>query len=355
VGGKQQRLTLGRYDPEGFNLVAARAKARTALDQLDGGKDPASVKREAAPGRGTVAEVVDDFAERHLRRNTKRPDDVEQILRRDGVRRWGARPMASITRRDVLDLLDEVVDRGSPVTANRLLSWTKTLFSWAVDRGVVDANPATGIKPPHKERPRDRTLTEDELRRVWGAFDLMGYPFGDLGKLLVMTAQRRGEVAGMRWDRVDLEAAVWRLESTDTKAARAHEVPLAPQVVEILRRLPRFERSPLLFPASRLSSDRPVSGFSKALRRACDLAGVGGWNWHDLRRSAATGMARLGVPPHVCERALNHSAGKSLSQVAQVYNRHSYGDEVRRALEIWAAEVERIVTGQPSKVVALRR
>jgi integrase len=355
VGGKQQRLTLGRYDPDGFNLTTARAKARAALDQVDAGKDPAEVRRDAAPGRGTVAEVVEDFAARHLRRNTKRPQDVEQMLRRDVVRCWGERSIASITRRDVLDLIDEVVDRGSPVTANRLLSWTKTLFAWAIDRGVVDANPAAGIKAPHKERPRDRTLTEDELRRVWRAFDRMAYPFGDLGKLLLSTAQRRGEVANMRWDQIDLDAAVWRLESADTKAAREHIVPLAPQAVQILRQMPRFERSPLVFPASRLSSDQAVSGFSKALKRAIDLSGVDGWHWHDLRRSATTGMAKLGVPPHICERVLNHTAGRTLSQVARVYNVHSYGDEVRRALELWAAEVERIVTGQPAKVVALHR
>jgi integrase len=354
IDGKQQRMTLGRYDPQYFNLAAARAKARTALDQLDAGKDPAKVRREVGPERGTVAEVVDDFTERHLRRNTKRAHDHEQMLRRDVVRCWADRSVASITRRDVLDLIDEVVDRGSPVTANRLLSWVKTLFSWAVERGVVDANPAAGIKPPHREKPRAKTLTEPEQRAVWGAFEAMGYPFGSVGKLLLLTAQRRGEVAAMRWDQIDLDTAVWRLPSESTKAGREHVVPLAPQAVEILRQVPRFERSPLVFPASRLSSDRPVSGFSKALKRAIDLSGVGGWHWHDLRRSAATGMAKLAVPPHICERVLNHSAGRTMSAVARVYNVHSYGDEVRRALEMWSAEVERIVTMQPAKVVPLR-
>jgi integrase len=355
VEGQQRRFTIGRYDPDNLNLVAARERARDALKMVDRGVDPAKAKPEAEVGRGTVAEVVADFAVRHLRRNTKRASDVEQMLRRDVVRCWGERAMASITRRDVLDLLDEVVDRGSPVTANRLLSWIKTLFAWAVDRGVIEINPAAGIKPPHKERPRDRTLSDDELRRVWGAFDRMGHPFGDLGKLLILTAQRRGEVASMRWDRIDFDAAAWRLESTDTKAAREHIVPLTSQVLEILRQVPRFERSPLVIPASRLSSDRPVSGFSQALTTAKRLSGVDGWHWHDLRRSATTGMARLSIPPHICERVLNHSAGRTLSQIARVYNVHSYGDEVRRALEAWAGEVERIVTGQPAKVVALRR
>jgi integrase len=188
---------------------------------------------------------------------------------------------------------------------------------------------------------------------VWGAFDLMGYPFGDLGKLLLLTAQRRGEVAAMRWQDLDLDGASWRLPGESTKAGREHVVPLARQAVGILRQLPRFERSSLVFPASRLSSAKPVSGFSKALLAAKRLSGVEGWHWHDVRRSATTGMARLGVPPHICERVLNHTAGRTLSQVARVYNVHSYGDEVRRAVEAWALEVERIAAGEPAKIVAL--
>src|ERR671919_1573599 len=375
IDGKQQRLTLGRYDPERFNLAAARAKARIALDQRDAGKDPAKVRREVGPERGTVAEGVDDFAERHLRRNTKRAHDIEQILHRDVVRCWGERSMASITRRDVLDLIDEVVDRGSPVAANRLLSWIKTLFAWAVARGIVETNPATGIKPPHRERPRERSLSEDELPHVWGAFEAMGCPFGVIGKLLLLTAQRRGEVAAMRWDQLDLDAGVWHLPGESTKAGREHVVPLAPQVVEILRQVPRIEGSPLVFPANRASSTNPASGFSKALLRLGEAVAehrakeagrdpekvplqewtIPGWTWHDLRRTAATGMAKLNVSPHVCERVLNHSAGRMMSQIARVYNTHSYRNEVRQALELWAAEVERIVSGEPGKVVALRQ
>ena len=233
--------------------------------------------------------------------------------------------MASITRRDVLDLIDEVVDRGSPVTANRLLSWIKTLFSWAVDRGVVEANPAAGIKPPHKERPRDRTLTEDELRRVWGAFDPMGYPFGDLGKLLVMTAQRRGEVAGMRWDQDRPRGCRLAPGSRPTRRPPASTwCRSRRRWSSILRRLPRFERSPLVFPASRLSSDRPVSGFSKALRRAMRperrrrlaLArpAPDGRHRHGQARRAAARL-RAGLEPH--------APGATLSQVARIYNMHS--------------------------------
>jgi integrase len=354
IDGKQQRLTLGRYDPERFNLAAARAKARTALDQRDAGKDPAKIRREVGLERGTVGEVVADFAERHLRRNTKRPRDVEQMLRRDVVRCWGERSMASITRRDVLDLIDEVVDRGSPVAANRLLSWTKTLFAWACDRGVIETNPAMSIKPPHKEKPRERTLSGDELRRVWIAFESMGYPFGVIGKLLLLTAQRRGEIAGLRWDGLDLEAGALRLAGTATKTGVEHLLPLSGAAVALLRTVPRIDDSSLLFPAGRVGSSNPVSGFSRVLRAVHRLSDTSGWHFHDLRRTCATNMAKIGVAPHVCERILNHSGGSTMSVIARTYNTHSYQGEMRQALELWAAEVEQIVTGQPAKVVPLR-
>jgi integrase len=354
VGGRQRRITIGAH--AAMTLRAARTTARAALEMASRGEDPTAAKEaNQERDRNSVTAVVAAYVERHLKRNTRRWRDIEQMLARDVLPHWGDRPMASITRRDILDLIDGIVDRGSPVSANRVLSRIKALFTWSVERGVIEYNPAAGIKEPHREKPRDKTLTEPELRAIWGAFEAMGWPFGPLGKLLILLAQRRGETSSMRWDQLDLDAAIWRLEASDTKAERSHIVPLAPAAVELLRQLPHLDRSPLVFPSERLASDRPVSGFSKALRTAQRLSGTSGWTFHDLRRSAATGMAKLAVAPHVTEKILNHRGGHALSQLARVYNTYSYGDEARRALEMWAAEVERIVTGGEAKVVALRR
>jgi integrase len=354
VNGRMRRLTLGRHPVA--SLGEAREAAREALRLVERGVDPASARLEERRERerNSVTAVAADYVERHLKRNTKRWRDAGQMLARDVLPHWGERPIQGITRRDVLDLVDGVLDRGSPVSANRVLSLVKRFLFWAVERGIVDASPAAGVKPPHRERPRDRTLDEDELRALWRAWDRMVYPFGDLAKLLLLTAQRRGEVAAMRWDQLDLDKALWRLPAASTKARREHLLPLPPAAVAILHAIPRIGDSPLVFPSTRAASANPVSGFSKALRTAHRLSETAGWHWHDLRRSAATGMARLNVPPHVCERILNHTAGRMVSQVARVYNVHSYQAEMRAALDRWAAEVERVVNGEPANVVVLR-
>ena len=196
-------------------------------------------------------------------------------------------------------------------------------------------------------------MTDDEIRALWAAWDVMGYPFGTIQQLLLLTAQRRGEVAAMRWEQLDLDRGIWRLSSADTKTGREHLLPLSPPVVDILRNVPRFTGSPLLFPANRAGSNQPVSGFSKAKSKSDRLSKLEGWTWHDLRRSAATGMAKLNVAPHVCERILNHSGSGMMSAIARVYNVHSYRSEMGHALDAWAREVERIIgRGAASKILA---
>jgi integrase len=360
---EQPRMTLGKHP--GMTLAGARTAARDALALVDQGIDPRKAKiiegvvvevdpaaAAAEADRNSVAAVAAEYVERYLKRNTKRWRDAEQMLARDVLPVLGERCIASLTRRDVLDVVDAVVDRGSPVSANRVLSLLKRFLGWAVERGVLGANSAAGVKPPHKERPRERSLSEAELAAVWAAFERMGWPFGPLGKLLLLSGQRRGEIAGLRWSELDVEAGVLRLAGTATKTGVEHLVPLSRAAVEILRGLPKIDDSSLVFPASRLGSANPVSGFSKALRMAHRLSGITGWHFHDLRRTAATHMARMNVAPHVVERILNHGGGSTMSVIARTYNTHSYQAEMRSALERWSSEVERIVVGE-AKVVRL--
>jgi integrase len=353
---RQRRLSCGEYLTT--SLADARTKAREAFELARRGIDPAPIepKDETTCGadRNSVAATAADYVERYLKRNTRRWRDAEQTLARDVLPCWGERPIQDIARRDVLDLIDGIVDRGSPVAANRVLSQVKRFFNWLVQRGVINVNVATGIKPPHKEKPRERRLSEAEIRAVWQAFDRIGYPFGVLGKLLLLTGQRRGEIAGLRWADLDLEAGVLRWDGTATKTGVEHLLPLSGAAVALLRTLPRIDDSPLLFPAGRVGSTNPVSGFSKVLLTVHQLSGTSGWHFHDLRRTCATHMARLGVAPHVCERILNHSGGSTMSVIARTYNTHNYQGEMRQALEAWAADLERIVAGNPAKVVVLR-
>jgi integrase len=169
---------------------------------------------------------------------------------------------------------------------------------------------------------------------VWHGCDRLGWPFGPLIQLLMLTAQREGEVAMMRWADLDLDAATWTLSASQTKAGRAHLVPLSTKAIQILKVLPRL--GDFVFPANRTGNARPVSGFSKVKVRLDRICRVEGWVFHDLRRTAATAMARLQVPPHVTEKILNHRSAETAGPVGKIYQRYNYFEERREALELWA-------------------
>jgi integrase len=262
---------------------------------------------------------------------------------------WADRPIDTIKRRDVIDLLDDIAASGRPVLANRTLAHVRKLFNWALEREIIEMTPAAHITAPGgKEAPRDRDLSDDEIRTLWPAFEEGGYPFGPMLKVLLLTGQRRGEVAKMRWTDIDLEAAQWNLPGEMTKNGRAHTVPLAPAVMEILQSLPRYAGA---YVFTTTGGERPVSGFSRSKARIEKLADgeIPQWGLHDLRRTCASGMARLGVPSDHIGRVLNH-APKGVT--ATTYDRHTYLPEKRRALELWAAYVDGLFQPEDKKVVA---
>jgi integrase len=248
-----------------------------------------------------------------------------------------------ITRRDVLDLLDRTVDRGSPIAANRTLAAVRKLFAWCVDRDIITLSPCSGVKPPALERSRDRVLTDSELVAVWMAATDLGYPFGSLVQLLLLTAQRRDEVAGMRWTEIDLGNRLWTLPRERVKNNQPHEVPLSEAAMSLLEAVPRIA-GPFVLTTNGQS---PASGYSKGKRRLDTLmpASVIPWRLHDLRRTAATGMARIGIDMPVVERVLNHTSG-SFGGVAGIYQRHDYRDEKAKALEAWGRLVTSLVSGR---------
>jgi integrase len=228
------------------------------------------------------------------------------------------------------------------------------MCSWAVERGLVEASPCDKVRAPAAETSRDRVLTDDEIRGAWAAFEGVGWPSGRLAQLLLLTGQRLREVADARWSEIDFAAKTWTIPKERAKNGVAHEVPLSEAALRILDALPRVEagRRPaaLIFTANGHSA---VSGFSRA-KMAFDkaIAGSGDapmphWTLHDLRRTAASGMAGLGIAPHVVEAVLNHRGG-SIKGVAAIYNRYSYGTEKRAALEAWGRYLEALVTGAPA-------
>ena len=334
---RARRLTLGRYPT--LSLGDARQLALEALRSLTHGSDPQQ-RKEANRSSVRFADVVERFlntySARHHRARTQK--EVARVLRGEFIPKWGSRDIREINRAHVHAMLDAIISRGAPSAANHDLAVLRKFFNWCVDRSLIEHNPCTGLKKPTKEVSRDRVLCDDELRAIWIAAKQLGYPFGYIVHLLVLTAQRRAEVVSTRWKDIDMEQCAWSITREVAKTGRAHVVPLAPMTMDIIRRMPRLHEH-VLFPAVG-NSTSTFSGFSKSKRRLDDLSGVANWTLHDLRRTAATSMARLGVAPHVIERVLNHVSGR-LGGVAGVYNRFGYLPEMRVALELWGEHVAR--------------
>lgn len=365
--GRLRRFTIGSYPA--LKPAQARSEAAAALERVREGVDPAEEKRSGrerrTPGTDTFGAVALDYLERHHKKNSRLSTFLEakRDIEHNLLPKWRYLPVASITRRDVLDLIDGILARGAEIQANRTLARLRALFNWAIEQDRVEVSPAARMKPPTSEQARDRVLSDDEVRWFWYACDHVGWPFGPLARLLLLTAQRRDEVATMTWAEIDLVKRVWTIPRHKAKNDRIHEVQLSEAAIDVLRSLPRIGNG-LVFTTT---GETAVSGFSKSKRRldlamliakraklgSCSANAIPGWTLHDLRRTAATGMARLKLPPHVIDRTLNHVSG-TIRGVAAVYNRFEYVEERRAALEAWGRYVEKIVRPAAANVVELR-
>ena len=348
--GKQRRDRLGEYPVIG--LAEARKLALDSKHKLAFEIDPRAEREvRRARRRDTFATVADEFVKRHCAEH-RRGQETAQIIRRELLPTWGDRPITNITRRDVITILDGIMDRGTPYAANRLLGITRKLFNWALERGVVEVTPVANISAPGKETKRDRVLSDDEIQTLWHGCMELGWPFGPFVQLLLLTAQRRGELAKTRWadlSGLDGEAPVWNLPREVTKSDRAHTVPLSPQAAHIFANLPRTGE--YVFSSGR-RGDKPPSGFGIIKKRLDATTDLSNWRFHDLRRSAASIMARLNTPPHVLSRILNHAPSQQ-EGVTAIYNRHAYEPEKRHALEALGGFVDNLVEPAPPVVVSL--
>lgn len=390
LDGKSRKHTLGPYPA--IDLAKARKLAAKALEAKDEGRDPTLERRrlrdaeararaeEARGHRNLFENIAREFIERYAkpRALTKnrpeawketgrilglREDDNGKIVEIGGdvIPRWRGRKIQDLTKRDVIELLDAIVDRGSPTMANRTLAAVRKLCNWCVTRDILSVSPCVGVVPPSSERSRDRVLSDVEINMVWKASDRESWPYGAIIKLLALTGQRLSEVAEMRWKELDLNAALWTLPGERVKNGIEHQVPLSSPAVAILKSLTRVGESDWVFT---LDGNTPVTAFSRAKTRL-DVAIASSlakdeelpehWTFHDLRRTAASGMARLGIQLPVIEKVLNHSSG-TFRGVVGVYQRHTYADEKRHALNAWASHIVAIQAGEPaSNIFALNR
>lgn len=371
---KTLRRGAGVHIGQPLTLEAARELAFGQLQLVRMGADPAA----RGPGdhnsiararQEAIADVVDDFMAKSVRPNAKPgyAREVERLLRKEVLPHWGERSIEDVRKRDVIRLLDAIVERGGGITANRTLAALRRLFNWCVERDLLRTSPAEGVKPPLLEQVRERVLSDGELQHFWRAAISLGYPFRHLFQLLLLTGQRRQEVAGMRGSELSADFTLWTIPAARTKNGRTHEVPLSTLAASIAE-----EAAMAAAAIQRLKShngdlfvltttgDAQVSGFSRAKARLDEAmltlareAAAGrreqtyveppDWRIHDLRRTAASGMARARVPLPVIEKTLNHVSG-SFAGIVSVYQRHSYLPEKREALETWAHAVTEVVS-----------
>jgi integrase len=371
VDGKPKKLTIGPYPA--IDLAVARRKAQEALGEVAGGSDPSATKiaarevRKAAESTADrVAEVSETFITRYVKRNAggSWARESERLLRKEVIPALGKKRLGEVKKSEVHAMLDAIVDRGAPIVANRALAIFRRLCNWAIERGIISLSPCDKIKAPAIEESRDRVLTDDEIRRAWGAFESIGWPFGPIAKLLLLTGARRDEIGSATWGEIDLAAKTWTIVKERSKNGAAHEIPLSDGAVAIFKGLPKIAPkrddngklfSSFIFTTTGMTA---VSGFSKAkedidaamlaalraeAEKGADVESPARWTFHDLRRTAASGMARLGIPPHVVEAVLNHKSGM-IKGVAAVYNRYSYATEKRQALDAWARRLNSIAS-----------
>jgi integrase len=388
AAGTPKKFTIGPYPAIG--LSAARKRAQKALAEVVDGVDPSAQKkaaREAEKAANSTADrvenVVDAYVNDYLAKKAKPSwaKEAERLLRVEVVPTLGKKRLSDLTDDDIHKLLKEIAKR-APITANRTFAVFRKLCHWAMSRDggkLIKTSPCDGVEMPTAERPRDRVLDDAEIKLAWQAFESIGWPFGPIGKLLLLTGARRDEVASMEWRELDLEAGVWRIPKERTKNKRAHEVPLSAATVDILKGLPHVEpkrgpdgkvRPALVFSTTGATA---VSGFSRA-KDAIDAAiterlqeeakdrgddpeeiRAPDWVIHDLRRTVATNLQKLGVRLEVTEAVLNHVSG-SRAGIVGIYQRHEWAPEKCQALDAWARRLEAIVSDmESSNVVELAR
>ena len=373
--GAQKRMVFGTYPKMG--VADAHAALADARGKLRDGLDPGAIlaeERQAEKEAETVAQLVEEYLERHARKTMKTAAEDERLLRREVLPHWRGRRAKDISRRDIIRVLDIIEDRGARVTRNRVAGVLSRLYRFAMDRGIVNDSPAKGIRRL-PEVKRDRFLTADEIRSFWHGLDAAGVTpvVRTALRFLLITGQRRSEVAGTPRVEIDEAEQLWLLPPGRTKSERENLVPLPPLAMRLIEdadshrvkptpvRLNRIDRapydptpSPWLFPSTRYDKPIKPAALTHALHRNRDKLGIGDATVHDLRRTFATWHGEIGTPPEVLSALLSHSP-QSITE--QVYNRASILEPRRKAMTTWCSWVERVIAGETvaENVVRLRR
>ena len=356
--GKRARATIGTYPST--SLAVARGRALEARGHVDAGEDPRLVLAGQGVAGMTVAGLVGAYLADPEKAALRSKDEIERRLRRNVVPVIGAVKVAELRRRDVRNVTDAMLRRGVRVEATRVFEDVRGMVRWAVENEYLDANPLDGMAKPAEATSSNRVLSDDEIATLWHGLPkalARSVQCQRIIKLCLITAQRVGEVAGMTRAELDLTAREWRLPGERTKNAHPHVVPLSDMAVSIVEEaLADAGEDDAVFPCGK-GSLSPVA-VARTLLRANDTQrfGIASWSAHDLRRSALTGMARLGVAPIVLGHVANHRTTTRAGVTLAVYSHYAYDKEKREALQLWADRLTAIVgAGAVADVLPLGR
>jgi integrase len=351
------RRAIGAYPA--ISLEQARHTARDWIALVQRGIDPATqvaIEREANRVRqeNSFGAVAESFLEKHIA-SRRTAGAIGRLIRGKLIARWRDRPIDTIGKRDIIAMIEDIEEKSGAASARQSLAYARRLFGWAAARDLIVTNPFTTIATADFLPPkisRDRVLSDAELTLVLKSTapdSGVGYSTAPYTRFLLTMACRRSEAADSVWSEFDLAAGTWLLPAARVKNATEHTLPLPAPIIDLLASLPRFVGSDYVFTDT--AGRRPINGFSRRKTRLdeciADLNGgrpIAPFTWHDLRRSAASGMAALGIAPHVVESILNHRSGV-ISGVARIYNRHDFRAEKAHALATWAAHLDRLERG----------
>jgi integrase len=356
---KRARIKFGTYPAT--SLAQARTFAMEARQHLEGGRDPRDVASERAAAAMTVVGLIDSWLEKHARPNLRSANEIERRLAKNVTPIIGGVKLAELHRRDMNRVVDPVLARGAPREAGCIFEDFRAVVRWAVKRGDLDRNPFDGMEKPAGSKPRERTLSDEEIRAVWNGLPTVlarSKACQRIIKLCLVTAQRLGEVTGMEPGELDLKAAVWTIPGSRTKNKHRHIVPLSGTAIAIVKEAlaDTGKDTKWLFPAKDGEGPLPIEVVDKTVKRANDSDedrphgrfGMPHWTPHDLRRTALTNFAAMGIPPVVAGAVANHISVTKATITLAVYTQYTYEKEKREALCQWADRLTAIVTGKPN-------
>jgi integrase len=374
LGTASKRVVLGTWGAE-LTAAQARKKAEALRGQVRDARDPVAERKAAraaavadeaaqkiakAADSYTVRVLIQQWTDHHLKeRSASYQKRVPAELRRV-LKEWLDAPAKGFTRANAVHALDATKISAGPIAANRTRAVARACWAWAVKRGALEVNPWEATPKPATEKARERVLTDIEIGDLWTAAASLGDPWCGMFRTMLLTGQRRGEVAGMLWEELDLDAGTWAMPGERTKNGRPHAVPLVPGVVAIIKAMPRREKASLVFEGVRKTAPTGFGKLKVKLDEKMEAAATKReakfvpWTIHDMRRTVATGLQRLGVRLEVTEAILNHVSG-SRAGIVGVYQRHGWDKEKKAALEAWAAHVLACAKGaeKPKNVVQL--